>query len=121
MERQSIEDLLAEVAEVEEAAEQEERPHYRNRRRSASPSQVYSIRIPVDQLEELRRMAEHLEVAPTAMMRDWILERLEASQAPKPRLDYQFRGRLRDRLVVKEYQSTPAVEPDAFRAREMAR
>jgi hypothetical protein len=42
-----------------------------------NPSQVYSIRIPVELLEELRRLAAVSRVPTTAMLRQWILERLD--------------------------------------------
>jgi hypothetical protein len=41
-------------------------------------SQVYSIRVPVEQLEQLRRLAKDRGLAPTAMLREWALVQLEA-------------------------------------------
>jgi hypothetical protein len=41
-------------------------------------SQVYSIRVPVEQLEQVRVLAKQRGVAPTAMMREWILEKLQS-------------------------------------------
>jgi hypothetical protein len=40
------------------------------------PSQVYSLRMPVDRLGTLRRIADEQGVNPTALMRSWVLERL---------------------------------------------
>jgi hypothetical protein len=45
--------------------------------RAEKPSQVYSIRIPVDRLEQLRGVAEDQGVPPSALMRQWVLERLD--------------------------------------------
>jgi hypothetical protein len=42
-----------------------------------SPSQVYSIRVPVDRLEQVRSLASARGLAPTAMMRQWVLARLD--------------------------------------------
>lgn len=42
------------------------------------PSQVYSVRIPVTELEKLRRVADHKGVTPSALMRTWVLLRLDA-------------------------------------------
>lgn len=42
------------------------------------PSQVYSVRIPVTELEKLRLVAEHKGVTPSALMRTWVLLRLDA-------------------------------------------
>ena len=53
-----------------------------------SPSQVYSIRIPVERLEELRRVAEMKGQAPSALMRSWVLERL-GTETRHAKLDRQ--------------------------------
>jgi hypothetical protein len=69
------------------------------------PSQVYSLRIPVEKLELLRQVAaEHNEV-PSALMRRWVLERLEAI-APKgqPQSSYHLSGDLVDRVIDLEQQ-----------------
>lgn len=42
------------------------------------PSQVYSIRVPVERLEQLRKLAEERHVAPSALIREWVIERLDA-------------------------------------------
>ncbi len=44
-----------------------------------NPSQVYSIRIPVDKLEALRVHAERLGTKPSVLIRQWALEKLEPS------------------------------------------
>jgi hypothetical protein len=41
-------------------------------------SQVYSIRVPVEKLEQLRVLARTKGVAPTAMLREWVLAQLDA-------------------------------------------
>jgi hypothetical protein len=43
-----------------------------------NPSQVYSVRIPVARLETLRQIAREQGIAPSALMREWVLERLSA-------------------------------------------
>ena len=45
-----------------------------------TPSQVYSVRIPVDQLERLRRHAVRAGTTPSDLIRTWVLERLDASE-----------------------------------------
>ncbi len=42
------------------------------------PAQVYSLRMPVDKLEQLRQAAEQAGVSPSSLMRTWVLERLDA-------------------------------------------
>jgi hypothetical protein len=41
-------------------------------------SQVYSIRVPVERLEQVRCLAKERGVAPTAMLREWVLTQLDA-------------------------------------------
>jgi hypothetical protein len=49
-----------------------------SRQPAKDPSQVYSVRIPVGRLDQLRRRAAREGVAPSALMRRWVIERLEA-------------------------------------------
>lgn len=46
------------------------------------PAQVYSVRIPVDRLAELKALAESNNLAPSTMIRDWVLERLDSEHDP---------------------------------------
>jgi len=41
-------------------------------------SQVYSIRVPVERLEQVRLLAKERGVAPTVMLREWVLAQLDA-------------------------------------------
>jgi hypothetical protein len=69
--------MLAEEAEASEAGRDREDLHYvRNRYKAKDPSQVYSVRVPVGRLEQLRKMAAEQEIAPSTLMRQWVLERL---------------------------------------------
>jgi hypothetical protein len=81
---ESIGEVLArEGAEAEARAEAEERgevaasPGQRGRKRAPDPSQVYSVRIPVTRLRELRHVADQLDTQPTVLIRQWVLERLD--------------------------------------------
>jgi uncharacterized protein (DUF4415 family) len=51
-----------------------------------NPSQVYSIRIPVELLEQLRQIAAESQTPTTAMLRQWILDRLAAEPRADDRL-----------------------------------
>ncbi|MGH3156235.1 MAG: hypothetical protein ACRDNF_06640 [Streptosporangiaceae bacterium] len=42
------------------------------------PAQVYSLRIPAGQLDRLRRLAADRHMTSSALMRSWVLERLDA-------------------------------------------
>lgn len=86
---ESVREMLArEAAEAKEVADAEDRderrptPGQRARRQPAQASQVYSLRIPVDRLTQLRRLADELGIAPTALLRQFVLERLDAETAP---------------------------------------
>jgi hypothetical protein len=52
------------------------RQHVRSSSPPRNPSQVYSIRIPVERLDQLRRIAATKGEHPTALLRRWALERL---------------------------------------------
>lgn len=87
--QESIRDMLArEAAEAEAAAdarEMEGRPErggQRARALASDASQVYSVRIPVERLEQLRQMAETRGVQPTVLMRQFVLERIDRELAP---------------------------------------
>lgn len=63
-----------------DTAGDESRPRVEQRQRS----QVYSIRVPVDRLEQVRSLAKERGVAPTAMLRDWTLAQLDVAMGSAP-------------------------------------
>jgi hypothetical protein len=79
--------LLAEEAEVAEQTRDHSITYTRNRSRSKEPAQVYSLRVPVDRLEELRQVAAAQHLAPSALMRRWVLDRLDQEQDMASRRD----------------------------------
>lgn len=100
---ESIGEVLArEAAEAEARAEAEERgevplsPGQRGRKRASDPSQVYSVRIPVSRLRELRHIAEQLDVQPTVLIRQWVLERLDqlAAASAAANSEIELRGQV---------------------------
>jgi aryl-alcohol dehydrogenase-like predicted oxidoreductase len=85
---ESVRDMLArEAAEAKARANAEERgeitstPGQRGRRRAKDPSQVYAVRIPVSRLRRLREVATDLGIQPSALIRQWVIERLDALDA----------------------------------------
>jgi hypothetical protein len=77
--------LAAEAEEAERHADEEDHgPSYRRKHPPRDPAQVYSLRIPVAQLEELRQLAAGKGVTPSALMREWVLERMAAEKAGVP-------------------------------------
>lgn len=53
-------------------------------------AQVYSIRIPAERLAELRRVARAKDSAPSTLIREWVIERLDAEQAATRAHVYEF-------------------------------
>lgn len=78
MTEKDIAELLAKEGEAAEINEDEEESRqYRRPRPPSQASQVYSVRIPVERLEQLRAFAAKLGLRPTTLMRQWVLERLD--------------------------------------------
>jgi hypothetical protein len=85
--RENIADLLAAEAEAAEQLRNEDDlgSTYVPRHPPRDPAQVYSVRIPVGRLEQLRTRALKEGVAPSALIRQWVIERLDANEDAKPR------------------------------------
>lgn len=81
---ENVADMLARAAREAEEAEarmergEQFRPPSHRVRPPRDPAQVYSLRMPVAKLEQLRRAAEQAGVSPSTLMRTWVLERLAA-------------------------------------------
>ena len=76
------EELLARVAEAAEADPDADAEvnWVRHQRPSKNPTAVYSVRIPVDRIEQLRQLAAERDVQPTALIRTWVLAQLDAAK-----------------------------------------
>lgn len=74
-----LDEMLAEAAAAVEAEDATPAEGYHFVRRAAprEAGQVYSIRIPVEKLRQVRQVAELDGLQPSVMMREWVLERLE--------------------------------------------
>jgi hypothetical protein len=78
----SIGEVLAGEATLAEQAENRAGgPYVRSRRRPKDPVQVYSLRVPVDRLELVRQLAEQENTTQAALLRKWVLERLDQELA----------------------------------------
>lgn len=85
---QELRDKIAAEAEAFDQNPDAEAHYTRHRRRAENPSTVYTVRIPADRIEQLREVAEARGVAPTALMRGWVLAQLdEATGATDPGAD----------------------------------
>ena len=96
--QQELEAVIAEeAADVDERRDREEEdgPLYRAARRE---QRSYHIRMPEDRLEQLRRLAEEAGMPTSTLMRQWLLDRLEAELAgespPDPRVQRAVRVEL---------------------------
>lgn len=76
-----LQDRIAAAVEDAEATSDGEVEWTRHREPAKSPTAVYSIRIPVDRIEELRQLAANREVQPTALIRAWVLAQLDAARS----------------------------------------
>jgi hypothetical protein len=81
MKKSYVEESLRQEAERQDALAEkgglDELPLTRLRRYAKEPSQVYAIRMPVSRLTAIRRLADHRKEQPTALLREWILDRLD--------------------------------------------
>jgi aryl-alcohol dehydrogenase-like predicted oxidoreductase len=76
-----IGEMLAAEAEAGEEHRDAAAGYVRSRTRPRrEPAQVYSLRIPVQRLTELREVAEKHGVEPSVLMRQWVLDRLDAER-----------------------------------------
>ncbi|MBA2472720.1 MAG: hypothetical protein DLM61_17955 [Pseudonocardiales bacterium] len=76
-------DRLAAAVEDAAATPDEELEWTRHREPAKSPTAVYSVRIPVERIEELRQLAAERDVQPTALIRTWVLAQLDAARSPE--------------------------------------
>lgn len=74
---------IAAAAEDAEATPDDQLDWIRHREPAKSPTAVYSVRIPVDRIEELRQLADQRGVAPTVLIRTWVLAQLDAARSPE--------------------------------------
>lgn len=107
---------------LEEKGELDDLPFTRLRRYAKEPSQVYAIRIPATRLSEIRWLADTRKEQPTALLREWVLERLDDElahagrrYAKEPSIPYRVYARPRrkdapsgsKRLAAKKMATRP--------------
>jgi aryl-alcohol dehydrogenase-like predicted oxidoreductase len=96
--RENISDVLAKEAEEAEQRRDEPTRLVRRARPAREPAQVYSVRMPVDRIEQLRQVAERMGVSPTTLMRAWVLERLDNETPAVIDLAGRLRRLIRDEV-----------------------
>ncbi|MDQ5855022.1 MAG: hypothetical protein M3302_01595 [Actinomycetota bacterium] len=78
-----LRDRIAAAVEDAEATPDEELEWTQHQEPTKSPTAVYSVRIPVERIEELRKLAAERGVAPTALIRTWVLAQLDTARTPE--------------------------------------
>ncbi len=78
----TLDEILRQAAEdAEESRDLGPSPHAAVLSEQAKePTAVYSLRIPISKIERLRTMAAALGTSPSALLREWALERLAESE-----------------------------------------
>lgn len=80
------ETLAQEAADAEATRDEAPTQMHRARVSASGTSQVYTVRMPADRLAELRTVADQSGEQPSALMRRWVLERLDDERARQPDL-----------------------------------
>jgi len=114
-----IKGLLA--REAEEAEERRESGDddaslHRSTRPPRDPAQVYSVRMPVQRLGALRRVADERSMTPSALLRQWVLERLDQEEQAQA-LEERVRRAVRDELERAGFGETRPTKRRGTRSR----
>jgi predicted transcriptional regulator len=72
-----LKEKIAAEAEHAEASRDADLPY---RRRRPARSSVYGLRLPDERIDQLRRLAEARGVEPSVLVRQWVIEHLEAAE-----------------------------------------
>ena len=113
MNAKQLKDMLASIDEAEDNEElEEDGAAYRRPRTPREPSQVYSVRIPVERLAALRELADEEGITAASLVRRLVLEGLERLDG-RHSLVEQLQDRvteLEEREARREKQITETVE-----------
>jgi hypothetical protein len=82
--------MTAAIEDDERATGEGDNAVYVRPRPPKDPAQVYTVRIPVAQIARLRDIANRLGLAPSTLMRNWVIERLDVEDAPRAPLGFTF-------------------------------
>ena len=112
-----IDEILAAEAEASEAGRDLDATYVRNHHRPKQPSQLYSVRLPVERIEELRVLAEKREMTPSALMRRIVIDGLDraADTASRMAEALDSPGPGGERMVVMTPEQTRQLVGDVVR------
>lgn len=108
-----LRDRITAAVEDAEATADDELDWARHREPAKNPTAVYSVRIPVDRIEELRQLAADRGVQPTVLIRAWVLAQLDAAHSPE---DYAQRWERDVRATADQLRKLLDERPGAPRA-----
>lgn len=91
--RRDLHNKLAAEAEHAEATRDADLPYQRRRPRRSS---VYGLRLPDERIDQLRRLAEARGVEPSALVRQWVTENLDAAEQNRDPSTEQWERDIRD-------------------------
>ncbi len=89
---QALRDKLAAEAEHAEATREADLPYQRRR---TGGQAVYGLRLPVERIEQLRRLAAARGVEPSVLARNWVIEHLDAADESRNRDEERWERDLR--------------------------
>lgn len=93
--KKDLRELLAHEAELfEEQKDVRKKGGYVRPLPPRTPSQIYTVRVPVDRVEELRRLADARGVRPSVLVRQWLLEKLDEESRREIGEPAEFRAEL---------------------------
>lgn len=79
---EELKSKIAAEAEHAEATRDADLPY---RRRRPARSSVYGLRLPDERIEQLRRLAEARGVEPSVLVRQWVIDQLDAAERVRDR------------------------------------
>lgn len=97
--------LAEERARAERLEATHEGPYVRSRRAPNDPSQVYSLRVPLSRLEAIRQLAASHNTTPAALLRSWVMERLD-QETQRPEGDVPASQRERALALMRQLEAT---------------
>jgi chemotaxis protein histidine kinase CheA len=109
-----LSDRIAAAVEDAETTPDEELDWTRHQVPAKSPAAVYSVRIPVERIDELRQLAAERGVAPTVLIRTWVLAQLDAARSPD---DYAQRWERDMRATAEQLRKLLNERPGAPQAK----
>jgi hypothetical protein len=85
-------DKIAAEAEHAESTRDAELPY---RRRTTGPNRVYGLRLPAERIEQLHHIAEARGIEPSVLVRQWVIDQLDAAEQVRDHAEQEWERNLR--------------------------